>query len=85
MWDALEEVGGAAENMKIRSALLAELAARVTRSGWTGGRGAQQFGLTQSGIVDLTMGRIDLFSIDMLVTMLATAGLHLDLRVHEAS
>lgn len=85
VWDALEDKGGAAENMKIRSALMQELAARIATSGVTQGDAARQFGVTQPQIFDLMQGSIDGFSIDTLVTMLATAGLHLDLHVREAS
>src|SRR5665647_3830548 len=46
---------------------------------------AQQFGVTQPRISDLMRGKIDLFSIDTLVIMLTTAGLHVDVRVREAS
>jgi predicted XRE-type DNA-binding protein len=34
---------------------------------------------------DLMRGKIDLFSIDTLVNMLATAGLHVEMRVGEAA
>jgi predicted XRE-type DNA-binding protein len=84
VWDALDEMPGAVEDLKIRSALVQDLAARITASGSTSGEAAEQFGVTQPRISDLLQGRIDEFSIDALVTMLATAGFHLDLRVHEA-
>jgi predicted XRE-type DNA-binding protein len=85
VWNALEDMPGAVEDMKIRSALVQDLAARITRSGSTPGEAAEQFGVTQLRISDLMQGRIDVFSIDTLVKMLATAGLHLELRVLEAS
>ena len=46
---------------------------------------ARRLGVTQPRISDLTRGKIDLFSIDTLVNMLTAAGLHVDLRVREAS
>ena len=85
VWDALEETPGAAENMRIRSALVQELVAYVNRSGLTQAQVARQFGVTQPRISDLTRAKIDLFSIDALVNMLTAAGLHLDLRIREAS
>jgi predicted XRE-type DNA-binding protein len=39
----------------------------------------------QSKISDLMRGRIDLFAIDSLVNMLATAGLRVELRVGKAA
>jgi predicted XRE-type DNA-binding protein len=85
VWDALEQDLGAAENLKIRAALMQELSAYIERSGMTQAQAARRFGVTQPRISDLTRGKIDLFSIDALVNMLAEAGLHLDLHVREAS
>lgn len=85
VWDALEETPGAAENLRIRSALMQELVAYIDRAGMTQAQAARQFGVTQPRVSDLTRGKIDLFSIDTLVNMLTAAGLHLDLRVREAS
>lgn len=85
VWDALEESPEAAENLKIRAALMRELSAFIERSGLTQAQAARRFGVTQPRISDLTRGKIDLFSIDMLVNMLTAAGLHLDLRVRDAS
>ena len=85
VWDALEDTPGAAENMKIRSALMQELVAHIENTGLTQSEAAQQFGVTQPRISDLMRGKVDLFSIDALVNMLTAAGLHLDLRVRQAS
>ena len=85
VWDALEDTPGAAENMKIRSVLMGELVTHITGAGMTQGEAATLFGVTQPRISDLTRGKIDLFSIDALVNMLTAAGLHVDLRVREAS
>ena len=40
---------------------------------------AKLFGVTQPRISNVVRGRIDLFSIDTLVDMLARAGIHVDL------
>ena len=85
VWDALEDTPGAAENLKIRSALMQELTSHITSAGMKQKEAAQQFGVTQPRISDLMRGKIDLFSIDTLVIMLTTAGLHVDVRVREAS
>ncbi|HUY60836.1 MAG TPA: XRE family transcriptional regulator [Candidatus Dormibacteraeota bacterium] len=85
VWDALEDTPGAAENMKLRSALMRELVAYIENAGVTQSEAAQQFGVTQPRISDLMRGKVDLFSIDALVNMLTAAGLHLDLRVRQAS
>ncbi len=85
VWDALEDTPGAAENMKVRSALMHELVTYITNAGMTQSQAARQFGVTQPRISDLTRGKIDLFSIDTLVNMLTSAGLKLDLHVRAAS
>lgn len=85
VWDALEDTPGAAENMKIRSALMQELVAYIENTGLTQSEAARQFGVTQPRISDLMRGKVDLFSIDALVNMLTAAGLHLDLGVRQVS
>ena len=85
VWDAVEESPEEAENLKIRAALVQELSVYIERSAMTQAQAARRLGVTQPRISDLTRGKIDLFSIDTLVNMLTAAGLHLDLRVREAS
>jgi predicted XRE-type DNA-binding protein len=85
VWDAIEATPAEAENMRIRSALMAELAAYIDRSGLTQGEIARRFGVTQPRISDLTRGKIDLFSIDALVNMLTAAGLRLDVHIVPAA
>jgi len=85
VWDALEDTPEAAENMKIRSALMHELVAYIENAGVTQSEAARQFGVTQPRVSDLIRGKVDLFSIDALVNMLTAAGLRLDLRVRRAS
>jgi len=85
VWDAIEESPEEAENLKIRAALMQELSAYIERAAMTQAQAARHLGVTQPRISDLTRGKIDLFSIDTLVNMLTVAGLHVDLRVREAS
>lgn len=85
VWDALGEEPAVAENLRIRAALMSELAGWITRSALTQSEAARRLGVTQPRVSDLTRGRIDLFSIDGLVNMLAAAGLALEVRVREAS
>ena len=85
VWDVIEKTPAAAENLRIRAALMAELVAYLQRSGMTQAQAARQLGVTQPRVSDLTRGKIDLFSIDALVNMISAAGLHLDLRVRDAS
>jgi predicted XRE-type DNA-binding protein len=84
VWGAIEDTPGAAENMKVRSALMQELVTYIGRTGMTQSQAARQFGVTQPRISDLMRGKVDLFSIDTLVNMLTAAGLQLDLHIRAA-
>jgi predicted XRE-type DNA-binding protein len=46
---------------------------------------AKVFGVTQPRVSDLMRGKIELFGIDMLVNMLAAAGLRVKLQVKKAA
>ncbi len=81
VWDALEDAPALAENMKLRSSLMLALKEHIAKEGLTQSAAAKKFGVTQPRISDLLRGKIDLFSIDTLVNMLATAGVHLELHI----
>jgi predicted XRE-type DNA-binding protein len=85
VWDAIEETPALAENMKLRSSLMLSLRDHLAKEGLTQSEAAKKFGVSQPRISDLIRGRIDLFSIDTLVNMLATAGIPVELRVGEAA
>jgi len=65
--------------LKLLSDLMIDLSSHIKLQGWTQKEAAKRLGVTQPRISDLTRGRIDLFSIDALVTMLARADFQLDL------
>lgn len=68
-----------AENLRIRSELIARLRKVIASEGLTQSAAARLFGVSQPRVSDLVRGKIDLFSIDMLVNMLAKAGLRVTL------
>lgn len=70
-----------AENLKIRSALMAVIRAILEEEGLTQARAARLFGVTQPRISDLVRGKIELFSIDALVNMVAASGRHVDVSI----
>ena len=70
-----------AENLRIRSELMVQVRRILEGRKLTQAAGAQLFGVTQPRISDLVRGRIELFSIDGLVNMLAHAGVHVTLTV----
>lgn len=51
----------------------------------TQAQAAKLFGVTQPRINDLLRGKIDKFSLDALVNMLAAAGLRVEMRVKKAA
>jgi len=85
VWDAIEDTPVEAENMKIRSSLMMALKAHITGAGLNQAEAAKLFGVTQPRISDLMRGKINLFAIDALVNMAATAGLHVEMRLLAAS
>ena len=85
VWDAIEDTPAAAENLKLRSALMIALKEQIERRHWTQAEAARRFGVTQPRVSDLMRGRIDLFGLDTLVNMAAAAGLHVEMRIAEAA
>jgi predicted XRE-type DNA-binding protein len=63
------------ENLRIRSELMARLARLIEDRSLTQAEAAKIFGVSQPRVSDLVRGKMDLFSIDMLVVMLSKAGL----------
>jgi predicted XRE-type DNA-binding protein len=85
VWDALEDTPQEAENMRLRSALMMALKDHLTQSGLTQAQAAKQLGVTQPRVSDLLRGKIHLFSLDTLVNMAASAGLHIELHLRNAA
>ena len=85
VWDAIETNPAAAENMKMRSSLMIALKNHVDAKGLTQAEAAKLFKVTQPRVSDLARGKINLFSLDMLVKMVAAAGLHVEVKVAEAA
>jgi len=84
VWDAIEDTPEEAENMKLRSVLMAALKDYITRTDLSQAQAAKLFGVTQPRVSDLMRGKINLFGLDTLVNMATTAGLHIEMRVLEA-
>jgi predicted XRE-type DNA-binding protein len=85
VWDAIEDIPAQAENMKLRSSLMMALSDHMTREGLSQSKAAKMFGVTQPRISDLQRGKIELFSLDTLVNMLAAANLHVEMRIATAA
>ena len=72
-----------AENLLLRAQLMSEI--RGAARGMTQSEAAKQFGVTQPRVNDLLRGKIDKFSLDALVNMLAKAGLRVEMKVKKAA
>jgi predicted XRE-type DNA-binding protein len=81
VWDTIEDTLAEAENMKLRSSLMMTLDQHIRAKGWTQAETARRLGVTQPRVSDLLRGKINLFSVDSLINMLAAAGLHVEVRV----
>jgi len=68
-----------AEHLQISSTLMIAIQKIIDERQLTQAEAAGVFGVTQPRISDLVRGKIELFSIDMPVTMLAHAGVHLQI------
>jgi predicted XRE-type DNA-binding protein len=69
-----------AEGLRLRAELMVELKRLIQARKLTQSSAAKLFGVTQPRVSDLVRGRIDLFSIEALVNMLARAGRRVELR-----
>lgn len=81
VFDALESDPAVAENLKIRSQLMSTLSLHIEKRNLTQREAVELFGVNQPRISDLVRGKIERFTIDMLVNMLARAGKHLSVKV----
>ena len=69
VWDAIMDTPQEALNMRLRSELMMQIRQAIDVNGWTQKKAAKQLGVTQPRISDLSRGKIDLFSLDMLASM----------------
>ena len=74
-----------AESLRLRASLMVEIRRLMETRKITQKAAADLLGVTQPRISDLVRGKVDLFSIDTLVNMLARAGLRVDIRLSGAN
>lgn len=84
VWDAIMDTPQEALNMRLRSELMMQIRQAIDVNGWTQKKAAKQLGVTQPRISDLSCGKIDLFSLDMLVNMLASMGEEVEIKIKVA-
>ncbi|MDR2678079.1 MAG: helix-turn-helix domain-containing protein [Zoogloeaceae bacterium] len=69
-----------AEVMKLRAEVMIRMRERLKETGWTQAEAARRLGVTQPRVSRLIKGKIEDFSLDMLLTLSARVGLHPELR-----
>ena len=75
VWDAIEDNPENAASIRARSGLMISLTEVIRQQGMTQAQAAVFFGVTQPRISDLMRGKVNLFSLDTLIDMAATAGM----------
>lgn len=65
--------------------LMVELEKHIREKGLTQKKTAERLGVTQPRISDLMRGKLDLFSVDTLISMLTHAGLKVDVKVSRSA
>jgi predicted XRE-type DNA-binding protein len=69
------------ESLRLRAELMVEITRLIQARNLTQKAVAKLFGVTQPRISDLVRGKIDVFSVESLVNMLARAGIQVRLRL----
>jgi predicted XRE-type DNA-binding protein len=85
VWDAIEDTPPEAANMKARAELMIAVTEFIRARKLTQAAAAKLFGVSQPRVSDLMRGKIELFSVDTLVNMLAAAGVRVELRLKKAA
>lgn len=78
VWDALADTPAEAENLRIRSALLSSINDHITEKRWDADTTAGTLGVTQPRLAELSAARLDRFTLDDLVSIGITIGIHLE-------
>lgn len=77
-------IAACAQNMMLRTTLISALNEHISRTHLSQSQAAKVFGVTQPRISDLKREKVELFGLDALVNMAATAGLRVEMCVREA-
>jgi len=84
VWDALEDDPAERESLKIKSRMVIDIEQRIKSLGLTQAQAAKLMGVSQPRVSDVVNGKIDRFTIDMLITMLVRLGLHVEVSLKGA-
>jgi predicted XRE-type DNA-binding protein len=70
-----------AEVMKLRAEVMIRMRQHLKAQSWTQAESARRLGITQPRVSRLLKGKFEDFSLDMLITLAARAGLHPQLQL----
>ena len=73
-----------AENLRVRAMLMTEIKKYIEREGISQAEAAKRMDVTQPRISGLVCGKIDLFSVDTLIALLAQVGLKVKIGITKA-
>ncbi|MFZ1546551.1 MAG: helix-turn-helix transcriptional regulator [Candidatus Nitrotoga sp.] len=76
---------GEAQNLLLRTDLMIKIEQLIKKSGLIQSEAAKVLGITQPRVNDLLKGRIEKFSLDALVNMVARAGMEVKMTVKKTS
>jgi predicted XRE-type DNA-binding protein len=85
VWDAIADSPEEAANLRLRSALMQQIARIIERKEWTQAEAASRCGISQPRVNDLLRGRIARFSLDALVNIAAALGRRVTLKLEDAA
>ncbi len=74
-----------AENLLVRARLMAAIKAYIESEGITQREAAERFNVAQPRISEIYRGKIELFSADKLINMLARVGRHVEISINKAA
>lgn len=81
IWHSLVDTPEEAENLRLRSQIMRALRSSVNSWGMPQKEASARLGITQPRLNDMLKGKIDKFSLDALVNMLAGADLQIDIEI----
>ena len=85
VWNAIADSPEEAANLRLRSALMQQIARIIERKGWTQAEAASRCGVSQPRVNDLLRGRIARFSLDALVNIAAALGRRVTVKLEDAA
>ncbi len=85
VWDAIIDDPVEVESIKIKSKIMMTIERHIKEQGMTQQQAAEKMGVKQPRVSDLVRGKIDRFTIDMLVNMLFALGLKLEINFEKAA